>query len=905
MNNFIFLQTFRKLLAVFLVFSLLAGLLPGVPAVTPARAADLVTVTPAAPNGWGFFEEEPIAGGNFVNGPATPPSGSGSARMTLADADGRMLLATLAYAGTRLDELTRLEYSTYQNPANTTSTWAISLQLDIDYDLTDADTTWQGRLVYEPYYSETVNTGVWQTWDPLAPTALWWSSLAPGSTECPISDPCTLAEILTLWPNAGLRADVGVLQFKAGGPWEGFDGNVDAFTIGVSGTETTFDFEQPATVYVDDDWTGTTPGTDPDGAGPANSFGGDAFAVIQDGVDGVASGGTVHVANGSYSGTVNIVERPGITITGESRAGVIVQPASTLPWLVPGFPQYDTRQAVVRAISSTNVHLSNMTFDYDLVKGNDVFGLFYWNSTGVLDNNAYQNMSAPDASNNYTEFTSYFRAPDFTGAAPAGVTVSNSVFTDTGRVAVWTGDYVHATIQNNTFSKVIDDFGYAMEIGSVSTAVIEDNVISGYDTPAASDGSTSAGIYIENSFTLGGPSIAKSITVTRNTITGNEYGLSIGNEFDDDSIEAGDVDIQVTLQDNAIHDNLLAGVYVADEGRENGSSVTITGSGNTITANGPAGYHFITAGDGELRAALNRETITGHDTGILVEDTGSPSNSLYDLAVHFSRIVSNTEGLSNTTASAVAATNNWWGCNAGPGETGCDPATGADTTPWLVLGLAPAAGSIPIGDSTLLTADLIFNSNAENTLPDYLPDGVPVDFAGTLGTVTPAASLLATGAATSTFTAGLVSGTAVVSATVDNQTVTDTVTIAGEPVTVQFSSAEYSAPESAGTAMISVTLSAPSLVTSTVSYASSDGAAVAGSDYVTATGVLTFAPGVVTQTFSVSIIDDTEVESAETVNLGLADASPAAPGSPVTATLTIQDNDEEIEINQYLPLILK
>src|SRR6185295_13204681 len=51
-----------------------------------------------------------------------------------------------------------------------------------------------------------------------------------------------------------------------------------------------------AIVYVDDDWSAVTPGTDPDGAGPATNFGCDSFATIQGGVTGVTSGGTVNVA---------------------------------------------------------------------------------------------------------------------------------------------------------------------------------------------------------------------------------------------------------------------------------------------------------------------------------------------------------------------------------------------------------------------------------------------------------------------------------------------------------------------------------------------------------------------------------------------------------------------------------
>lgn len=56
----------------------------------------------------------------------------------------------------------------------------------------------------------------------------------------------------------------------------------------------------PITVFVDDSWVGTTPGTDPDGAGPATDFGYDAFATVQNGVNGVAPNGTVNVLAGLY-----------------------------------------------------------------------------------------------------------------------------------------------------------------------------------------------------------------------------------------------------------------------------------------------------------------------------------------------------------------------------------------------------------------------------------------------------------------------------------------------------------------------------------------------------------------------------------------------------------------------------
>ncbi len=62
----------------------------------------------------------------------------------------------------------------------------------------------------------------------------------------------------------------------------------------------------PLIVYVDDNWVGATPGTDPDGGGPATSFGYDAFATIQNGVNAVATGGEVVVYAGTYIEDVNI-----------------------------------------------------------------------------------------------------------------------------------------------------------------------------------------------------------------------------------------------------------------------------------------------------------------------------------------------------------------------------------------------------------------------------------------------------------------------------------------------------------------------------------------------------------------------------------------------------------------------
>ena len=66
------------------------------------------------------------------------------------------------------------------------------------------------------------------------------------------------------------------------------------------------------------------------------------------------------------------------------------------------------------------------------------------------------------------------------------------------------------------------------------------------------------------------------------------------------------------------------------------------------------------------------------------------------------------------------------------------------------------------------------------------------------------------------------------------------------------------------TVSVNVTLSAASSAQVTVAYATVAGTATAGVDYLTASGTLTFAPGVTTQTVKVTIVGDTVKEANET-----------------------------------------
>ena len=92
------------------------------------------------------------------------------------------------------------------------------------------------------------------------------------------------------------------------------------------------------------------------------------------------------------------------------------------------------------------------------------------------------------------------------------------------------------------------------------------------------------------------------------------------------------------------------------------------------------------------------------------------------------------------------------------------------------------------------------------------------------------------------------------------------------------------------TANVSVTLSAASAQSVTVSYASADVTAVAGTDYTATSGTLTFAPGTIAQSITVPIIGDATDEPNETMALNLSNATNAAIAD-AQGVVTITDDD--------------
>ena len=110
---------------------------------------------------------------------------------------------------------------------------------------------------------------------------------------------------------------------------------------------------------------------------------------------------------------------------------------------------------------------------------------------------------------------------------------------------------------------------------------------------------------------------------------------------------------------------------------------------------------------------------------------------------------------------------------------------------------------------------------------------------------------------------------------------------------LQFDPVSVTASEDAGTQDLTVTRTSGSDGIVTVDYAVTSGSAIGlGTDYTLLDGTLTFADGEMSKTIEVNIVDDTIVESSETIQVTLSDVTGGASlGTDKIATLTITDND--------------
>jgi len=258
------------------------------------------------------------------------------------------------------------------------------------------------------------------------------------------------------------------------------------------------------------------------------------------------------------------------------------------------------------------------------------------------------------------------------------------------------------------------------------------------------------------------------LTVVGSTFTGNtaSYGGAIYNFGGGTLTVTGSTFTENTAQNG--------GGAIYNTGTLTVSDSTFTG--NTVATAGGAisntgGTLTVTSSTFANNSALNGGAIFNYGTGY----------------VNFCRIVGNTATNGNAIynyGGNVDATNNWWGSNE-PNFSSLIYGSYVTSDPWIVLTVTADPTTVNNGGTSQVAADLNHNSAGEDiSSQGHVPDGIPVAFTATQGTVNPASSSLLDGSAASTFTANG-TGTSTVTATVDGQPVSVNISITSTKLETQ------------------------------------------------------------------------------------------------------------------------
>jgi hypothetical protein len=351
------------------------------------------------------------------------------------------------------------------------------------------------------------------------------------------------------------------------------------------------------------------------------------------------------------------------------------------------------------------------------------------------------------------------------------MTLSSSTFTncsggyDGGAIYVSDGDL---TVTSSTFTNCTnlneDSYGGAIE-GDGDFV----NVTSSTFTNCAS-GNDGRGGAIEADE---GNAVVTSTSITNCSIGDEVQDLDAGG-----AIYADDYAVVTSTSItncSAGTDSYGGGIYAKEYVVVNSTSITNC----SVGAGGSGGAVYAYGGSIQFSRLVNDNAGTAVVQGIYSPPPTNPQKTGHTATAPA------TSGVS-TEPATLTATDNWWGSNANPSGEVSESVT---YDPWLVLGIAANPTSIIINpiQTSAIQANLTFDSNGnyDNPATMHVPDGIPVTFGvspGSIGHVLPLTGTTANGAAATTFTPAN-DGTATVSATVDGQQVTAVILISGVPPT--------------------------------------------------------------------------------------------------------------------------
>ncbi len=435
----------------------------------------------------------------------------------------------------------------------------------------------------------------------------------------------------------------------------------------------------PAEVWVDDNYT--------DDNCDGHTWGTDAFAKIQDGIDAVAEGGTVHVAAGTYNEKIKIEKSLTLqvkngdtpTIDGNNAIDPIVEINATSAVTFTGFTVTNAAGYGIKLNSS-----SNNIVTYNTCSSNTQYGIYL--------NESSNNTITNNTCSLNTQYGIYLNS------SPGNTVTYNTCRNNTY------GIYLNSSSGNTFENNICRNNTYGIYLNSSSDSTINENNIhdnTGYGV--VENGSSGEVNATKNWWgNASGPSHAKTNpdgkgNAVSNNVEYNPWYIDSGRTTLSNKI----AQITVTASPSSISadgtstSTITATVKDASENPANGASVTFTTNLGTITS------PHTTDSDGVATATLTAGTTSGtavvkatangaSATTTVTLTPGSPSN--ITLFASPSSIIA--DGTSTSTITANVK------------DTSGNPANGASVTFTTSLGTitSPHTTSGGVATATLTSA---------------------------------------------------------------------------------------------------------------------------------------------------------------------------------------------------------
>jgi hypothetical protein len=507
--------------------------------------------------------------------------------------------------------------------------------------------------------------------------------------------------------------------------WDDFSSNSGfPSQYNVPGTALSIDHypQAPSVVWVDDDWAGTPCGDSVGG----HLFGYDAFATIQDGVNGVTLAGTVNVAPGTYEEQV-VITKSNLTITGagagpDPATHTIVKSPVALTWF---FTTSANNYPVMGINGATGVQIKNLRVD-GAGRGNSNYrfvGVGFWNGdgsvidceiTGVRDTPfsgaqhgngiySYNNAGGP-----YTINVSGTEIDDF---QKNGMTLSgNNLTVNVLNCTVMGKGLTSVTAQNGiqigygaggtVTNCSVSDIGYIPATWVASGMIFLNGTIVNVSGTSSVSGSQVSIVFQETQGSVDGVNITSADIDAAEGISIRDYGYS---RFKGNPGKISAISLSPFEEEWEVESKLLS------------IPTTVTINNATLTGVHHVGSYGVATwslGD-DVNLTLTNSDIQDWEIGVVAYESGSKVN----VTANHNTISSNDMGFWTNAALIQNAVSNWWGDASGPyhsatnaGAMGNEVTDYVDYSPWW--------GANYVGDSHATPWTWYVNTSNNSTIQE-------------------------------------------------------------------------------------------------------------------------------------------------------------------------------------------